>query len=103
MTTPTVSVSADLDNELRIQYTGLTNDLKTYFDSRQNEFLDQSKSQYQNPDNYLKDRGEFLISSRIDNLESHRKEVWDFLTNEFKNNTKEKYTNSKLISQNQKQ
>ena len=103
MTTPTESVSADLDKELKIQYTGLTNDLKSYFDSRQNEFLDQSKLKYQNPENYSKDRGEFLISSKIDNLETHRKEVWNFLTDEFKNNTKDKFTNAKLISQNKKQ
>jgi hypothetical protein len=103
MTTPTDSASTDLDNELKVQYIGLTSDLKNYFDDRQNNFLDQSKSQYENPEAYPKDRGEFLISSKIDNLESHRKEVWDFLTNEFTSNTKDTYTYAKMISQNKKQ
>jgi hypothetical protein len=107
MTTPTNYAnnqpSNELDNELITQYQGLTQDLKNYFDTKQNDFLDQSKSSYPTPDNYMRDRGEFLVNSKIDNLETRRKEVWDFLTSEFKNNTKDKYTNAKMLSQNKKQ
>ena len=69
MTAPTNSANNELDNELKSQYQGLTQDLKTYFDTKQNDFLDQSKASYPTPDNYMKDRGEFLVSSKIDNLE----------------------------------
>ena len=102
MSSITQAPGSDLNNELINQYKGLDSELKKYFDSRQNDFADKSKSEYSSPDSYSKDRGEFLVNNKIDDLESHRRDVWDYLTNEFNKNTKDKYLNAQMISQHKK-
>jgi hypothetical protein len=108
MTTPTptststgMSVS-DLDKELLIQYDGLSDDLKDYFDERQQDFLNEAQSNYTNPANYTTDRNRFILNNKIESLETRRSEVWDYLVSEFNNNTKDKYLNAKMMSQNKK-
>lgn len=101
--TPTPSVSLEVDNELKSQYTGLSDDLKNYFDSRLQDFLEKSKGTYSDPNNYYKDRGDFLVSSQISNLENYRNQIWGYLKNEFNNNTNEKYLNAKTMNQNQRE
>ncbi len=105
MTTPvpTQSQNSELDNQLKAQYSGLTEELKSYFDTKQKNFLDSSKGSYPTPDSYYKDRGEFLINNKIDDLDTRRREIWDYLKNEFNTNTKEKYLNAKMMSQNKKE
>ena len=92
-TTPTPSstpsISSEVDNELKSQYTGLSDDLKKYFDSRLKEFLEKSKGTYSDPSNYYKDRGEFLVDQQISNLENYRNQIWGYLKSEFNNNTGE--------------
>jgi hypothetical protein len=102
MTTPSPLQSSELDNQLKAQYQGLTSELKSYFDTKQNEFVDSSKQSYSEPSSYFTDRGEFLVNNKIDDLDMRRREIWDFLTNEFNNNTREKYLNAQLMSQNKK-
>jgi hypothetical protein len=102
MTTPTSTSTSDLDQELLLQYDGLSDDLKSYFDSRQTDFLDESKNNYENPDNYYPDRNKFIITDKIESLDTRRKEVWDYLVNEFNTNTKDKYLNATMMSQNKK-
>jgi len=102
MTTPSPLQNSELDNQLKAQYQGLTSELKTYFDTKQSEFLDDSKQNYSSPDSYFTDRGEFLINNKIDDLDTRRREIWNFITNEFNNNTREKYLNAQLMSQNKK-
>lgn len=100
---PTSSANNEVDNELKSQYTGLSDDLKKYFDTRLKDFLEKSKGNYSDPNSYYKDRGEFLVTSQISNLENYRNQIWGYLTNEFKNNTNEKYLNAKTINQNQRE
>ncbi len=100
--TPTSTPTSDLDRELILQYNGLSNDLKNYFDQRQQDFLNQSKNNYDNPDNYYSDRNRFLLNNRIESLEERRKEVWDYLISEFNTNTDDKYLNARMMSQNKK-
>jgi hypothetical protein len=106
MTTPTPTSTAtsvsDLDKELLIQYEGLSDDLKDYFDQRQQDFLNQSKNNYENADNYTTDRNRFILNNKIESLGNRRKEVWDYLVNEFNNNTNDKFLNAKMMSQNKK-
>jgi hypothetical protein len=99
-TTPTPNVD-DLTYELKSQYDGLSTDLKKYFDTKQDDFLQKTKQTYDNQDNYYKDRGEFLIDRQIDNVDTYRKQVWDYLTTEYNTNTQEKYLNAKTHNQNQ--
>ena len=101
--TPTSSANNEVDNELKSQYAGLSDDLKKYFDTRLQDFLEKSKDTYSDPNSYYKDRGEFLVSSQISNLENYRNQIWGYLTSEFKNNTNEKYLNAKTINQNQRE
>jgi len=96
------STTPDLNNELIKQYSGLDGELKKYFDSRQTDFLSKSQSTYTVPDSYSKDRGEFLVNNKIEDLETHRREVWDYLTAEFNKNTKDKYLNAQMMSQHTK-
>ena len=91
MSTPSPTQSSELDNQLKSQYEGLTAELKTYFDTKQKDFTETSKGAYIQPDNYYKDRGVFLVNNKIDDLDIRRKEIWDYLTNEFNSNTKDKY------------
>jgi hypothetical protein len=100
--TPTPGIASDLDAELKLQYQGLTDDLKKYFDSRLNTFLTKEKSSYPNSANYYKDRGDFLINQKIDDLDTHRSNVWNYLTTEFNQNTKDKYLNALALSQNKR-
>jgi hypothetical protein len=104
MTTPspTETSVSDLNKELLIQYDGLSDDLKDYFDQRQQDFLNQSQSNYTNPDNYTTDRNKFILNNKIESLEIRRKEVWDYLVSEFNTNTKDKFLNAKMMSQNKK-
>jgi hypothetical protein len=106
MTTPTPTSTAtsvsDLNRELLIQYDGLSDDLKDYFDQRQQDFLNQSQSNYENPANYTTDRNKFILNNKIESLEIRRKEVWDYLVSEFNTNTKDKFLNAKMMSQNKK-
>lgn len=102
MTTPTPTSELDLDSELMIQYDGLSTDLKKYFDQRQQDFLNQSKNNYDDPNNYYTDRNKFILNNKIESLEQRRKEVWDYLINEFNTNTDDKYLNAKMMSQNKK-
>ncbi len=104
MTTPapTETSVSDLDKELLIQYDGLSDNLKKYFDKRQKDFLNESKNNYENPGNYTTDRNRFILNNKIESLENRRKEVWDYLVNEFNSNTKDKYLNAKMMSQNKK-
>ncbi len=102
-TTPRSSANNEVDNELKSQYTGLSDDLKKYFDTRLKDFLEKSKGNYSDPNSYYKDRGEFLVSSQISNLQNYRNQIWGYLTSEFKNNTNEKYLNAKTINQNQRE
>jgi hypothetical protein len=99
----TPSISSEVDNELKSQYTGLSDDLKKYFDSRLKEFLEKSKGTYSDPSNYYKDRGEFLVDQQISNLENYRNQIWGYLKSEFNTNTSEKYLNAKTINQNQRE
>ncbi len=104
MTTPapTINMSDDLNYELKSQYDGLSADIKKYFDTKEASFLNKSKSKYSPSTSYNNDRGEFLINQQIDNLDTYRTEVWNYLTNEFNKNTQEKYLNAKLQTQNKK-
>jgi hypothetical protein len=95
-------VGSELNNELINQYKGLDSEIKKYFDNRQNDFLNKSKSEYSNQDSYIKDRGEFLVNNKIDDLETHRRDVWEYLTNEFNKNTNDKYLNAQMMSQHKK-
>ena len=95
-------VSSELNNELINQYKGLNSEIKKYFDDRQNDFLNKSKTEYSNQDSYTKDRGEFLVNNKIDDLETHRRDVWEYLTNEFNKNTNDKYLNDQMMSQHKK-
>ncbi len=101
-TTPTPGVSSELDDELKLQYQGLTDDLKKYFDSRMNSFITKEKSSYSNSANYYKDRGNFLINEKIEDLDIHRSNIWNYLTTEFEQNTKDKYLNALALSQNKR-
>jgi hypothetical protein len=65
MATPSPTQSSELDNQLKSQYAGLTAELKTYFDTKQKDFTETSKGAYEKPDNYYKDRGEFLVNNKI--------------------------------------
>jgi hypothetical protein len=100
--TPTETSVSDLNKELLIQYDGLSDDLKDYFDKRQQDFLNESESNYTNPANYTTDRNKFILNNKIESLEIRRKEVWDYLVSEFNNNTKDKFLNAKMMSQNKK-
>ncbi len=100
--TPTAGISSELDAELKLQYQGLTDELKKYFDSRMNSFLTKEKGSYPKPTNYYKDRGDFLISEKIDDIDTHRSNVWNYLTTEFNQNTKDKYLNALALSQNKR-
>jgi hypothetical protein len=100
--TPTAGISSELDAELKLQYQGLTDELKKYFDSRLNSFLTKEKSTYPNSTNYYKDRGDFLISEKIEDIDTHRSNIWNYLTTEFNQNTKDKYLNSLALSQNKR-
>lgn len=100
--TPTTGISSELDAELKLQYQGLTDELKRYFDSRLNSFLTKEKGSYPNSTNYYKDRGDFLINQKIEDLDTHRSNVWNYLTTEFNQNTKDKYLNSLALSQNKR-
>jgi hypothetical protein len=104
MTTPSPTETSvlDLNRELLIQYDGLSDDLKDYFDQRQQDFLNQSQSNYTNPANYTTDRNKFILNNKIESLEIRRKEVWDYLVSEFNTNTKDKFLNAKMMSQNKK-
>lgn len=101
-TTPTPNVD-DLTYELKSQYDGLSADLKKYFDTKQDDFIQKAKQSYDKQDNYYKDRGEFLIDQQIENVDTYRKQVWDYLTSEYNTNTQEKYLNARTHSQNQKE
>jgi hypothetical protein len=90
----------NLELELKQQYQGLTDEVKTYFDKQEADFLVQSKSNYQDPDSFTQDRTKFLIKKKIDNLDAHRREVWNYLTSEFNRNTHDKNLNAKMMSQN---
>ena len=96
------STTPDLKNELIKQYSGLDSELKKYFDCRQTDFLSKSQSTYTVPESYSKDRGEFLVNNKIDDLETHRRDVWEYLTNEFNKNTNDKYLNAQMMSQHKK-
>jgi hypothetical protein len=100
--TPTSNPADDLNFELKAEYDGLSNDLKKYFDTKQATFYDKSKSAHSSPDNYQQDRGEFLINQQIENINTYRSDVWNYLTEEFNKNTNEKYLNAKTHLQNQK-
>jgi hypothetical protein len=99
---PPASSSSELDAELKLQYQGLTDELKKYFDSRLTSFLSKEKDTYASSANYYKDRGDFLINQKIDDLDTHRSNVWNYLTTEFNQNTKDKYLNSLALSQNKR-
>lgn len=92
----------NLDTELKQQYQGLTDDVKAYYDKQQADFLAESKSKYPDKDSFYQDRGKFLIRKKIDDLDSHRREVWTYLTSEFDRNTQDKNLNAKMMSQNKK-
>ncbi len=100
--TPTTGISSELDAELKLQYQGLTDELKKYFDSRLNSFLTKEKGSYPNSANYYKDRGDFLINQKIEDIDTHRSNIWNYLTSEFNQNTKDKYLNSLALSQNKR-
>jgi hypothetical protein len=100
--TPNPTFSSDLDAELKLQYQGLTDELKRYFDSRLTTFLNNEKGKYSPSSNYYKDRGDFLINQKIDDLDTHRSNVWNYLTAEFNQNTKDKYLNALALSQNKR-
>jgi|UniRef100_A0A6C0ECC9 hypothetical protein len=89
-----------LELELKQQYQGLTDEVKAYFDKQEAEFVAQSKSSYQNPDSFAQDRAKFLIKKKIDDLDTHRREIWTYLTAEFNRNTYDKSLNAKMMSQN---
>jgi hypothetical protein len=102
--TPTNNqVADDLTYELKSQYTGLSADLKKYFDTKQDDFLKKSKTVHSQPNNYYQDRGEFLIDQQIENIDSYRNQIWDYLTTEYNNNTQEKHLNAKSHTQNLKE
>jgi exonuclease VII large subunit len=106
MATPTPTfnpIAEELNYELKSQYTGLSEDLKKYFDTKQDDFLKKAKSSHSQPDTYYKDRGEFLIDQQIENIDNYRNQIWDYLTTEYNNNTREKYLNSKSHTQNMKE
>lgn len=100
--TPTETSVSDLERELIIQYDGLSDDLKDYFDKRQQDFLNESQNNYDKPDNYTNDRNRFILNNKIESLETRRKETWDYLVSEFDNNTNDKFLNAKMMSQNKK-
>jgi hypothetical protein len=100
--TPTETSVSDLERELIIQYDGLSDDLKDYFDKRQQDFLNESQNNYDKPDNYTNDRNRFILNNKIESLETRRKETWDYLVSEFNNNTNDKFLNAKMMSQNKK-
>jgi hypothetical protein len=90
----------NLEAELKQQYQGLTDEVKAYFDKQEADFQSQSKSNYPNPDSFTKDRAKFLIKKKIDDLDTHRREIWNYLTSEFNRNTYDKSLNAKLMNQN---
>lgn len=100
--TPTETSVSDLERELIIQYDGLSDDLKDYFDKRQQDFLNESQNNYDKPDNYTNDRNRFILNNKIESLETRRKETWDYLVSEFNSNTNDKFLNAKMMSQNKK-
>ena len=104
MTTPTPNINTgdDLNYELKSQYDGLSADIKKYFDTKDTNFRTRSKSGYNPPSNYNNDRGEFLINQQIDNIDTYRTQIWNYLTNEFNKNTQEKYLNAKMQNQHKK-
>ena len=108
MTTPTptrssTNINDEINYELKSEYDGLSTELKKYFDTKQADFIKKSKASHSDPSSYTQDRGEFLVNEQIDNVDSYRSEVWNYLIDEFNKNTKEKYLNAKTHSQNQKE
>jgi len=98
--TATPSPNNNLNNELITQYQGLTDDVKAYFDQQQSTFLAESKSKHPDKNSFYQDRGKFIIRKKIDDLDSHRREIWSYLTSEFNRNTQDKNLNAKMMSQN---
>ncbi len=108
MPTPTPARSStntndEINYELKSEYDGLSTELKKYFDTKQADFIKKSKASHSDPSSYTQDRGEFLVNEQIDNVDSYRSEVWNYLIDEFNKNTKEKYLNAKTHSQNKKE
>ena len=109
MSTPTPTarssgnINDEINYELKSEYDGLSSELKKYFDTKQSDFIKKAKASHNDPSSYTQDRGEFLINQQIDNVDSYRTEVWNYLTDEFNKNTKEKYLNAQTHSQNQKE
>lgn len=96
-------MTTELDTELKSQYQGLSEEVKNYFDNQQKRFLDNSKSKYPSPDTYQSDRKDFLIKKKIDDLDTHRQNVWSYLSSEFERNTNEKNRNAEIMDQNTKE
>jgi hypothetical protein len=95
MTTPS-PFENDIDTQLTSEYMYINSKAKTYFNTRMDDI--KKKKQENNPDyNFYNDAVETLASNNIDDLEVHREKVWNYLKNEFNQNTKEKSDNARMI------
>lgn len=95
MTTPTLNVENNLEQQLLSQYNGLTEEIKKYHDQQEADFQSQS--------NFVpEDRVDYLITNKVSGLDHQRQAIWNTLKDEFNKNTKEKHLNAKVMSQNKK-
>lgn len=102
--TPTVSLNEQsLNDEMKSAYKGLSEEVLKYYQDQQQKFEEESQKEYTSPEHYQKDRTAFTIDTKIKDLDKQRKDIWEFLSKQYDENTKNKYRNAQVIINNRQE
>jgi len=86
-----------LESDLQSQYEELSQEIRKNIDEQDAKFIEMSQSNY--GDDYEENRTDYQIEQKIEDLNNRRDSIWTYLKKQYDENTNERKTNFKVLSQ----